>query len=291
MWLIFALISSLLIGISVVFSKAGMKDSDALVVNAITNTCITTILIISAIFSGGLYDIPKIRLYSMLLIFASAIAISFSWIFFYLGLEEGSVNVNMAIDKSAIPMTMILSAIVINEQIKAQMIVGTVIIGIGTIMMTETEEGLGSNGSTGVKRLWILYAFLAAVFASIANIIIKLDATPLNTNLTSALRYIIVTLFLWSIVLITGRYKNVSRMDRERLVYIFASGAITGVSYIFFYKALFWGSASVVTVIFKMGFIISTLLSYIMLGERLLLRGKVGVALLVIGINLFLFHK
>ena len=130
--------------------------------------------------------------------------------------------------------------------------------------------------------MWWVYALLSAVFASLTAIFAKIGVTNVNANLATAIRTIVILIAAWGIVLFRGEYKNLANLSRHNLVFLIISGLATGLSWIFYFKALQLGKVSQVAPVDKLSVALTILLSVIFLGEALSWKTAVG-ALLIIG--------
>ena len=130
--------------------------------------------------------------------------------------------------------------------------------------------------------MWWVYALLSAVFASLTAIFAKIGVTNVNANLATAIRTIVILIAAWGIVLFRGEYKNLANLSRHNLIFLIISGLATGLSWIFYFKALQIGKVSQVAPVDKLSVALTILLSVIFLGEALSWKTAVG-ALLIIG--------
>jgi transporter family protein len=130
--------------------------------------------------------------------------------------------------------------------------------------------------------MWWIYALLSALFASLTAIFAKIGVTHVNSNLATAIRTIIILLVAWGIVLFRGEYKTLHTLSRHSLFFLVISGIATGLSWIFYFKALQIGKVSQVAPVDKLSVALTILLSVIFLGEALNWKSAVG-ALLIIG--------
>ncbi len=131
--------------------------------------------------------------------------------------------------------------------------------------------------------MWILYAILAALFASLTSILAKLGIKDVNSNLATAIRTIVVLIMAWGIVFITGAYKGVSSISSKSLKFIILSGLATGASWLFYYKALQLGEAIKVVPIDKLSVVITMILAFFILGEAFTVKTLIGGILITIG--------
>ena len=135
--------------------------------------------------------------------------------------------------------------------------------------------------------MWWLYALLSALFASLTAIFAKMGVNGVNANLATAIRTIVILLVAWAIVLVRGEARGISSLSRQNILFLLVSGIATGLSWIFYFKALQLGKVSQVAPVDKLSVALTILLSVIFLGEALTLKTAVG-ALLIIGGTLVL---
>src|ERR1043165_1637788 len=131
--------------------------------------------------------------------------------------------------------------------------------------------------------MWWLYALLSALFASLTAIFAKVGVTGVNANLATAIRTIIILLVAWGIVLARGEAKGISSLSRQNLIFFIISGIATGLSWIFYFKALQVGKISQVAPVDKLSVALTIVLSVIFLGEALTLKTALGAVLIIAG--------
>ena len=112
----------------------------------------------------------------------------------------------------------------------------------------------------GGNSMWIVFALLSAFFASITSILAKIGIDGINSNLATAIRTIVVLIMAWGIVFISGTQSQVSNISSKSWIFLILSGIATGLSWLFYYKALQIGQASKVIPIDKFSVVISMVL-------------------------------
>ena len=135
--------------------------------------------------------------------------------------------------------------------------------------------------------MWWLYALLSALFAALTAIFAKIGVSDVNSNLATAIRTIIILIIAWGIVLARGEAKGLSSLSKHNLLFLVLSGIATGLSWIFYFKALQLGKVSQVAPVDKLSVALTITLSVIFLHEALTLKTAIG-ALLIIGGTLVL---
>lgn len=131
--------------------------------------------------------------------------------------------------------------------------------------------------------MWIVYALLSALFASAVAILSKLGMEGINSNLATAIRTIVVLIMAWLVVLITGQYKDVANITTKSFWLLIISGVATGLSWLFYFKAMQMGDVSKVVPIDKFSVVITMVLAFVILGEKADLKTIIGGILITGG--------
>jgi transporter family protein len=113
----------------------------------------------------------------------------------------------------------------------------------------------------------ILLALLAAVFASFTAILAKIGIENVNSNLATAVRTVVVVLMAFLMVVITGQTGNLSTISMHALLFLILSGLATGLSWLFYFKAIQMGDVSKVAPIDNSSIVLTLILSFLFLGE------------------------
>jgi len=130
---------------------------------------------------------------------------------------------------------------------------------------------------------WAIYALLAALFAGLQSILAKIGIENVNPNLATAVRTVVVLVLAWSVVLATGAQSGLQTMGQRNWIFLTLSGFATGLSWLFFYRALQIGLASRVVPVDKISVVISMILAFVILGEPFNAKTIVGGLLITIG--------
>ena len=131
--------------------------------------------------------------------------------------------------------------------------------------------------------MWVVYAVLSAVFASLTAILSKIGMAGINSNLATAIRTVVVLIMAWGMVLITGQQHNLGGLTKQNWTFLLLSGIATGLSWLCYFQALQTGDASVVVPIDKFSVVITMVLAFLFLGERLDTQKLVGGGLIAAG--------
>ena len=131
--------------------------------------------------------------------------------------------------------------------------------------------------------MYLIYALMSSVFASLTAIFIKLGLSDINSNLATAIRTIIILIMSWIIVFYTNSFENIKSINSKNLIFLIVSGITTGLSWIFYFKALQIGDVAKVTVIDKLSIVFTIILAFIFLKETISLKMIIGIVLIFAG--------
>ena len=130
---------------------------------------------------------------------------------------------------------------------------------------------------------WLVYAFISAIAAALTAILAKIGIEGVPSNLATAIRTIVITIFAWSIVLAAGEQRALTTISRRSVVFLVLSGIATGVSWLAYFRALQLAPASRVSPIDKLSLPLTIVLAAVVLGETITWRVGVGVAMMTAG--------
>ena len=277
MWILYAVGSAFFAGVTSILAKSGIKKTDSNVATAIRTIVVFIFSWIMVFVVGSQASIKMVGQKTLLFLILSGLATGASWLCYFHALQIGDINKVVPIDKSSTVLTIVLALIFLKEGITWQKSIAVILIAIG-IQKKSTAEENDSNGKS-----WLFYAVLSAVFASLTAVLGKIGITGIESNLGTAIRTGIVLVMAWSMVFITGKQSEIHNIDRRELIFICCSGIATGASWMYYYKALQNGPASVVIPIDKSSVLVTVAFSYFIFHESLDKKSAIGLALLVLG--------
>lgn len=139
--------------------------------------------------------------------------------------------------------------------------------------------------------MWIVFAFGAALFAGLTSILAKCGIKNTDSNVATALRTIVVLIFSWIMVFISGSQSTLTSINTKTLVFLILSGIATGASWLCYFKALQIGDVNKVTPIDKSSTILTMIMAFILLGEEITLIKAIAMVLIGIGTYLMITKK
>lgn len=131
--------------------------------------------------------------------------------------------------------------------------------------------------------MWWIYALLAAFFAALTAIFAKIGIKNVDTDLATAVRTVVVLILAWAITFFKGGINSIPMLTKQNLVFLTFSGVATGLSWVFYFKALQLGKVSQVASVDKLSVALTIIFSVIFLGEAITLKTAIGAICIVAG--------
>ena len=138
--------------------------------------------------------------------------------------------------------------------------------------------------------MWKYYALLSAFFAALMAIFAKIGVKDVNSDLATAIRTTIILLITWGIVIVGNHQAEVKAISNHTWIFLILSGCATGLSWLFYFKALQIGDVSRVAPIDKLSVVITICLSFLLLKEPINAKVIIGALLITAG-SLVMLYK
>lgn len=139
--------------------------------------------------------------------------------------------------------------------------------------------------------MWIFFAFGSALFAGMTAVLAKIGIKNVDSNLATAIRTVIILLFSWLMVFIVGSTTAISQIDAMTLTFLILSGIATGASWLCYFKALQLGDVNKVTPIDKSSTVLTMILAFLILSEKINVLKFIAMILIGIGTYLMIEKK
>jgi transporter family protein len=131
--------------------------------------------------------------------------------------------------------------------------------------------------------MWWIFALLSALFAALTAILAKIGIKGIDTNLAVAIRTTVILFLTWGIAFFAGSIRNVSTITKQNFLFLVLSGVTTGLSWLFYFKALEIGKLSQVAPVDKLSIALTILLSFFILKETVDVKTLIGALLIICG--------
>lgn len=134
--------------------------------------------------------------------------------------------------------------------------------------------------------MWIIFALLSAFFAGITAVLSKVGIKNVNSDLGTAIRTIVVFVFAWLMVFVVDAWGGITSITSKTLIFLVLSGLATGASWLCYFKALKLGDVNKVAPIDKSSTVLTMILAFIFLGEKITILK--GVCIILIGLGTYM---
>src|SRR5579872_7206654 len=139
--------------------------------------------------------------------------------------------------------------------------------------------------------MWWIYALLSALFAALTAIFAKVGVKGIDSDLATAIRTVIILILAWGIALFKGSAENMGNLTKTNWIFLVLSGCATGLSWIFYFRALQLGKVSQVAPVDKLSVALAIILSAVFLKETLTWQTAIGAILIIAGTLVLIMPK
>jgi transporter family protein len=137
--------------------------------------------------------------------------------------------------------------------------------------------------------MWWIYALLSALFASLVAVFAKMGIKGVDSDLATAIRTVIILIIVWGIVISKGIVGQTTTLTKQNWIFLILSGCATGLSWLFYFRALQLGDVSRVAPIDKLSVALAIIIAVVFLHEKLSWQEAAGAALILCGTLLLIF--
>lgn len=135
MWVVYALLSAFFAALTSILAKIGIEG-----VNSNLATAIRTVVVLfmawTVVFATGIHpEIANVGRKSWIFLILSGFATGFSWLFYFRALQIGEASKVVPVDKFSVVISIVLAFIVLKEAVTIKVIIGGLLITIGTFVL------------------------------------------------------------------------------------------------------------------------------------------------------------
>ena len=131
--------------------------------------------------------------------------------------------------------------------------------------------------------MWLIFSCGSAVCGALTSFIAMIGIVDMKSNLATAIRTVVVLVLAWGIVFATGAQTGISHISAKSFLFLILSGLATGLSWICYYHAIQVGPVSKVVPIDKFSVVITMVLAFLFLHERVDAKTVIGGILITAG--------
>jgi len=253
--LLFALITAVISGFAIFYSKISLAKIDPLVLTTSRNFYVGIIFLMFFLFSKRLYEIKKLNKKEfILLLLIGIIGGALPFYLFFTGLSQIPAITGNLIHKTLFIWVGILAVIFLREKLKPIHILSYVLIFFANFYFAFASVKF----SLGIGEIMI---FSATILWATENIIAKKVLKNISSELVALFRMGVGGLLLVSITFLTGKGSSFLVLDINMLIIILVGGSILFFYNFFWYKALKYAPASIATLILTFSVVIGNVLN------------------------------
>ena len=132
---------------------------------------------------------------------------------------------------------------------------------------------------------WLFYALLSALCAAFVSIFGKVGVAGLDSSAATAVRSVIMSVFLVGVVMIEGHTADLPTVfaDKKALLFVALSGIAGALSWLFYFMALKDGNVTQVAPIDKLSVVFAVVLALVIFGERVSVTHGIAIAMIAAG--------
>jgi transporter family protein len=125
---------------------------------------------------------------------------------------------------------------------------------------------------------------MSAVFAALVSILSKVGMKGVDSNLATAIRTVVILVFAWGITLADGSVQSIGKLSSTNWIFLILSGAATGLSWLFYFRALDLTEATKVVPIDRLSLVLAVIMAVVFLHEKLTWTTAIGSTLITVGV-------
>lgn len=138
-WQLWAVLSAVAAGVTLVFAKAGLGEVPSHLANTIRTAMVLGLSLAILIVSGEHAGLSKLNSRTWWMLSLSALATALSWLAYFKALSLGAATPVTAIDKASLVVTMVLAVAFLGEALSIRTGVGVVLIVAGAILASGSD--------------------------------------------------------------------------------------------------------------------------------------------------------
>lgn len=138
---------------------------------------------------------------------------------------------------------------------------------------------------------WLPWALASAGFAAATAIFAKLGLEGVDADYATLIRTLLIALVLAVLIGVAGKWRDPFALAPRTWLFLGASAAATGASWLCYFRALQAGPASRVAPIDKLSVVLVALFAVAFLGERPAVKDWAGIGLIGGGVLLLALKR
>lgn len=277
-----AFITSIISGMAIFYAKIAVVKIDPLVLTTSRNMVAGLLLAISYWLFGKRGEIRRVKKSDWVrLLLIGIIGGSLPFVLFFTGLRMVGPQTANLIHKTLFIWVTVLAVLFLKEKLTLSYIIAFILIFLGNFYFAKLPLTFGRGE---------LLIFLATLLWSIENILAKKALKNVSSELVGVFRMGIGSLVLFFSIIISGKAYLFSTYDFNKLTIILIGGTILFFYVYFWYKALKYASASLVTLVLSFSVVVGNILNGGFAGVKIFPKDIYSSTLIFLAIGLLFFQ-
>ena len=131
--------------------------------------------------------------------------------------------------------------------------------------------------------MWIVLALVSALVTGLSAIVSKVGLKNVDSSVGFAVQSVVILVISWTYAGLSGKTRELSRLEAKDWGYLLGAGAVTTVAYLCYFGAIKAGDVSRVAPVDRLSLVFSVVFAAVLLGEKLTPPVIFGAALMAIG--------
>lgn len=268
--------TAIISGISIFLNNFGVKGIDSTVFTFLKNIIVALFLLAIIIAFKDLKELKQLKRKDWLsLLLIGLVGGSIPFVLFFKGLQLSNGAVGSFIHKTMFVFVAALAFLFLKEKMTKKVIIPAALLLLGNYLLLKIGMFSFDAGS--------LYILIATLFWSAENIISKKALEELKPNILAFGRMFFGSLFILIYMAFTDKLTLIPSLSFAQLSWVLLSVPLLLLYVLTWYSGLKHVKATTATAILLLGSPITTLLSFVFLGQALTIMQVVGIMLIVAG--------
>lgn len=251
--ILFALITSIISGFAIFYSKISVVKIDPLVLATSRNLYVGIFFLLLIILTKKINELRKVNRTNLFqLILIGLIGGGIPFYLFFSGLQLIGAQTGNLIHKTLFIWVTILGMIFLKEKLKPVYLISYILVFVGTFLFTPFKFVFG-RGEILVLSATLLWA--------VENIIAKKVLKDVSSNLVGLFRMGIGSMVLLGLTVFSGKQHLLLTLSQTQLTTIVIGATILCFYVFFWYRALKYAPASLVTLLLTFSVVVGNFLN------------------------------
>ena len=131
--------------------------------------------------------------------------------------------------------------------------------------------------------MWIILALLSALVTGLSAVVSKIGLSKVDSSAGFAVQSVVILIISCTYATVTGKTKELARLEMKDWGYLLLAGAVTTVAYLCYFGAIKAGDVSRVAPVDRLSLVFSIVFAVLFLSEKVTPTLMVGAGLMVVG--------